>query len=121
MSTIGLPIMGNLLALTNDPPSKITEWSKEFGKTITISLGWHKVVVINDFQTAKELLFSENVTGREPDDIRNILLNKRGKGLNAKCLTSSTFLASFQSTHINKIFHASKFHWNFSWLSAISH
>lgn len=42
-----------------------TKWSHEFGDTITVKLGYQKMVVLNDYDKAKAVLTEENVTGRD--------------------------------------------------------
>ncbi|KAJ7476784.1 cytochrome P450 [Mycena latifolia] len=52
----GLPLVGNLLQLTDDSWNLFTKWKAAYGPIVHINLGGQEVVILNTFESAAELL-----------------------------------------------------------------
>ncbi|XP_076357875.1 cytochrome P450 1A1-like [Tachypleus tridentatus] len=71
-----LPIVGNLLAFRDDTPQfiKIAEWKKNFGPVFTLWIGSRPVVVVDNWDAAREALIvrRNDVIGRNESIIGNM-------------------------------------------------
>lgn len=76
----GFPFVGNYLQLGDNPPEQFVQWSKKYGKTISVRLGSRLMVIIHDYDTAKEIFSKDNTTGRDQELVLEKIFH--GKGIN---------------------------------------
>lgn len=59
-----LPIIGSLLSLRSDSPPHIffQQLQKKYGDIYSLMMGSHKVIIVNDYPHAKEVLLKKGKT-----------------------------------------------------------
>ena len=79
---VPLPILGNILSLSNKPHLNLTEMAKTYGKVFQIYLGSKRVIVVNDGNLAKEILVKQGAdfAGR-PYVYSGTLYSNNGKSI----------------------------------------
>uniref|UniRef100_H2XMC8 Uncharacterized protein n=1 Tax=Ciona intestinalis TaxID=7719 RepID=H2XMC8_CIOIN len=53
---LGFPVLGVLPFLSNRPENKFLDWSKRYGPIISVSIGWQKWLVLNEYDVTMEAL-----------------------------------------------------------------
>ncbi|ODM97239.1 Cytochrome P450 83A1, partial [Orchesella cincta] len=52
----GLPVVGNILQMTEKPHLQLAAWAKQYGEIYTIQLGSNTGIVLNDQKLIKDVL-----------------------------------------------------------------
>ncbi|XP_035695358.1 cytochrome P450 18a1-like [Branchiostoma floridae] len=78
----GWPLLGHLPLLGRRPHVKFSEWSREYGPVLGVRLGPRRVVVLNDYESAREaLVVRADVFSSRPDLYLMRLFSNGGKGI----------------------------------------
>ena len=75
----GLPLIGCLLKVGGYPFKKFEEWSKTYGPIIHVKMGGQNWVVLNDFESLKQVVLGDFILHRSMVKYLTPMKLRRGK------------------------------------------